>query len=515
MTVLPLSTDHAEFLRDESRRVGNAESISFPQTEAEVKEILAALSKTDIPITVQGGRTGITAGAVPYGGHVLNLSRMKGFAGLRKTGDTFYLSVRPGTLLSEVREALSRMDFSFDPDSESQAVVGSMKAAGAQFFPPDPTETSATIGGMLACNASGACSFHYGPTRRYVQSLRVVTANGDSFRLERGVHKSQGRDFEIQTDSGATVSGTFPAYNVPRVKNAAGYFVGEDVDLVDLFIGSDGTLGVITEVEVRLIPFPQSIWGLMAFFPTQQEAIGFVKAVRTDHAPVAIEFFNNNALSHLRATKETRSSFGNVPSPPGAPESAVYVEFHGNDDDAVSECVFAASEVMMEFGGTEEATWVASDARELERLKSFRHAIPESVNMLIDERRKTEPNLTKLGTDMSVPDDFLEEVLKMYDEDLAQANLESVIFGHIGDNHLHVNVLPRNMGEYDQGKALYLKWAEEVVRFGGSVSAEHGVGKLKTELLKKMYGAKAIEQMKALKYLFDPNWRLSPGNLFG
>jgi D-lactate dehydrogenase (cytochrome) len=147
-------------------------------------------------------------------------------------------------------------------------------------------------------------------------------------------------------------------------------------------------------------------------------------------------------------------------------------------------------------------------------LKTFRHAVPESVNMLIGERKKAIPELIKLGTDMSVPDDQLENVMAMYHEGLARAGLEYVIFGHIGNNHVHVNILPRSMEEYEQGKALYLDWAKQVVAMGGSVSAEHGIGKNKTEFLKVMYGEEGIQQMRSMKALFDPHSLLNPGNLF-
>lgn len=105
--------------------------------------------------------------------------------------------------------------------------------------------------------------------------------------------------------------------------------------------------------------------------------------------------------------------------------------------------------------------------------------------------------------------------MRMYREGLAQAGLEYVIFGHIGNNHVHVNILPRNMDEYEQGKALYLAWAKQVVAMGGSVSAEHGIGKIKTGFLNVMYGSDGIMKMKRLKELFDSDNLLNPGNLFG
>jgi D-lactate dehydrogenase (cytochrome) len=172
------------------------------------------------------------------------------------------------------------------------------------------------------------------------------------------------------------------------------------------------------------------------------------------------------------------------------------------------------SEAMTDCGGDGDATWICSDEREMERLKDFRHAVPESVNLLIDEKRKKEPGLTKLGTDLAVPDEMLEEVIALYHKGLEEQKLEYVMFGHIGNNHVHVNIIPNTLEEYDRGKALYLQWAHEVVIMGGTVSAEHGIGKLKKALLKEMYGADGIRQMQDLKRLFDPDGLLNPGNLF-
>ncbi len=170
--------------------------------------------------------------------------------------------------------------------------------------------------------------------------------------------------------------------------------------------------------------------------------------------------------------------------------------------------------MIVALGGNEDDTWCATTPRELEPLKAFRHAPPEAVNHLIGERKRRIPELTKLGTDMSVPDSELEAVMAMYREGLRQAGLQSVIFGHIGNNHVHVNILPETLEDYARGKALYLDWAEQVVARGGAISAEHGIGKLKIPFLRLMYGEEGIAQMRALKRVFDPDMLLNPGTLF-
>ena len=359
--IKPCAPEFEEYLRDESRRTGSAEQILFAGSEEDISGALQA----SLPITVQGARTGIAAGAVPNGGLILNLSRMNHVGDVEDDR----MTVQPGALLTEIQERA--------------------KDAGL-FFPPDPTETSASIGGMLACNASGAMSYHYGPTRKWVNALRVMLPDGDVVRVQRG-EKIDGLSFSLTTESGREISGTLPELNMPDIKSAAGYFIKPDMDLVDLFIGMEGTLGIITEAELLLRPVPPVQQALCAFFPNEGSALKFVRFLRQDLGPVAIELFGHRALDLLRES------------------------------------------------------------------------------------------------DMDLP--------KFPD-------------------HAHVNILPRSMEELAQGKALYLKWAAEVVAMGGSVSAEHGIGKIKVPLLETMFGPEGIAAMREVKKMFDPEGVLSPGNLF-
>ena len=472
-----------DYLRDESRRVGTADSISFPTSEAEVINAVKGAEN----ITTQGARTGIVAGAVPQGGHVINLSRMNAIGDV---SDEHRLTVQPGAILSDIRKVAEK--------------------AGL-FFPPDPTETSCSIGGMVASNASGALTFHYGPTRDWVRALHIVLSDGGTIRLKRGENRASGRSFSIKAESGRTIAGQLPSYSMPDVKSAAGYFVADDMDMIDLFIGMEGTLGIITEIEIALIPKPIAIHGLTVFLPSEESALKLVRFLRTECNPVAIEFFNHDALNLLRNAKD---SFTGIPALQDHFHNAIYTEFHGESDEELETAVMHAVEAATELGGSEDDTWYATTDRELEPLKAFRHATPEAVNLLIDERKRTHPNLTKLGTDMSVPDERMEEVMAMYRSGLDEAGLESVLFGHIGNNHVHVNILPHDMEEYEKGKALYLSWARKVITLGGSVSAEHGIGKLKAPFLTIMCGEPGIAEMRALKQLFDPGMVLNPGNLF-
>ena len=549
------------WLSDESGKTGRAEELFFPESEDDIRRILTGTGGR--PVTIQGGRTGVTAGAVPDGGIVINLSRMDriirvsqpasgeddAIACVRPASGEAFAVVQPGLRLSALREQL-----------QPQGLL----------FAPDPTETTATLGGMANCNSSGARSFRFGAMRDHVRRVRVILADGDCLELRRGQHAagsrtitengafslvteggrtiSGGRAFSLVTESGRTIRGHLPDIKMPDVrKSTAGYWLRPGMDLLDLFIGSEGTLGIISEIELRLLPLPKHIWACMFFPGSEKDALALVRALRAPGLPVppdAIEFFGTDTLDMLREAQESGRILTDMSPIPGASGSsgsagssrpagasgssrasrfvgsagssccAVYTEF-STDDRSLLEPLFRhIAERAAAAGCSAETAWAAITAPDLKKLKDFRHAAPVCVNEKIREIRNTFPEITKLGTDMSVPDSCLERVFAMYRAGLGEGGFQSSLFGHIGDNHLHVNIIPRTPEEYRRGKELYTRWAEEVVRMGGSVSAEHGIGKLKTWLLQKQYSRKELSAMLELKKVFDPPCRLNPGNIF-
>lgn len=509
--------DYAEYLRDESRSIGAADTISFPRTEQEVRRILRAEYEAGHRITVQGARTGLAAAAVPQGGHIMNMMKMDRVLGMRQdAAGRFYLTVQPGVILSRLKKQIEskKLDTTGWDDASLQAYRAFLDAP-EQLLTPDPTEGSASIGGIVACNASGARSFLYGPARGHVSALRVVLTDGDVLQLRRGEVFAEGRTMTLTTGSGRVMRFDLPTYTLPKTKNASGYYIADGMDAIDLFIGSDGTLGITTSVELSLLPMPAVIWGVTCFFSQEADAVRFVCALRDSVDQLAsLEYFNGDSLELLRQQRRTHAAFSQLPDLPQRFGCAVYTELHCADEDGALERLLRIGQIMTQCGGREDDTWVARNGSDRDRLYFFRHAIPESVNMRIDRLRRQDPVITKLGSDMSVPDEHLSEVIAMYDETLSQLGLESAKFGHIGNNHLHVNILPRNADEYRAGKALFAQWAREVTRMGGAVSAEHGVGKLKADFLRIMYGEAHIAEMARLKAVFDPRGLLGTGNLF-
>ncbi len=512
----PMGEEYAEYLRDESRTVGRAETISFPHSEQDVIDDVRACAARGIRLTVQGGRTGLAAAAVPFGGHILNLSKMDRVLGMDQRGGAFTLTVQPGAVLSEVRKRIAAKKFDVNGWSQqSKDALSAFIKSGVWFFTPDPTETSATIGGMTACNASGARTHGYGPTRGWIEALRVVLMNGETLALRRGELFARGRRLTLTTEQGSRFELELPTYRMPATKNASGYYIADDMDAIDLFIGSDGTLGVITELEIRLLPMASQVWGVTCFLPDETRALRFTEAVRAlKIGEVSMEYFDGHALDILRRQKAEKTAFAALPTIPAAAGAAIYVELHCRSEQEAAEKLFLVGDALEQAGGETEVTWVARTESDLDKLMFFRHAVPESVNMMIDERKKRFPNITKLGSDMSVPDEHLFDVVSLYRRTLAEEGLEAAAWGHIGENHIHVNILPRDDEEYARGKALFVRWAQEVTAMGGAVSAEHGVGKLKASFLTIMYGEQHIAEMARLKRALDPDGLLGTGNLF-
>lgn len=496
--LISFSHIYTDYISDESKTAGNCSFIVFPETEEDIKSSLAEAKEKNLSVTVQGGLTGITGGAVPYGGAVINLSKFKNIYNFTEKDVYATLSCNPGVLLSDIREYLKNTDY---------------------FFPNDPTETSASIGGMVSCNSSGALSYSYGSIRNWILGLKIILPDGDTITLKRGENFAKDTEFSVTTDSGNTISGNLPRIHYVDIKSAAGYYIRPNMDIIDLFIGMEGTFGIISEITLKLIHKYRYTTGIVIFFPQEETALSFVHSVRGEGEfpslnANAIEFFDSNSLSLTNRMKKERDMFSELNEIKPEYKSAIYIEFQRNTEEETDESIENLYNILDSLNISDENTWCAFTDREIPLLKLFRHAIPESVNTLIGEIKRSEPSVTKLSTDMSVPDRYLDFVFDLYKTDLKSSGLDYVIFGHIGNNHLHVNIIPHSKEEYSKGKELYKKWAKIITEKGGSVSAEHGIGKIKKDFFSIMFSQAEIEEMKKLKNIFDKNNILSRGNLF-
>ena len=484
---------HAPYLRDESRRTGTADFVALPTTEDDVRAALRFALAHSLPVTVQGARTGITAGAVPEGGLVLALSRLASIAPAPPDPLTNRprLRVGPAASLAAVREA----------------------CPPGHFFSPDPTEPTASIGGMVSCNSSGARSFLYGPVRPHVSALRVLPEDPDApaFDFLRGRDRLDGLDFPFPSAAPRTLPALPPP---PPAKNAAGYYLRPGMDALDLFIGAEGTLGIVVSATLSLLPAPPAICALLAFPPSTEAAATAVAALRAAFPPsdsetrlAALEFFCPASLDLLRTLSEPIA----LQAPPTA--AALYAEFHAPSPDAADDALLRAAAALDAAGTPSDSAIPADTPSALAAFKAFRHRLPEAVNVSIDAVRRTHPSIVKLSTDMSVPDPLLPSLLALYRDAFSGTGLRHVLFGHIGDNHLHLNVIPRDPSELARARAILDSLAPRVVAWHGSLSAEHGIGKAKKHLLPLMVPG-ALPAYRALRDLFAPRRLLSPSTLF-
>jgi D-lactate dehydrogenase (cytochrome) len=515
---------YASYLSDESGLgPGRAQIVFFPATERQIVDFLREMNTRKIPVTISGARTGIVGGAVPEGGALLSLDKMNRIVGILwdEKSSEWRITVEPGIRLKELHERIERKDLQgahvVSSDPSWRDLPRFLSDPKQYFYAPDPTEDSASLGGTVATDASGARTYHFGRTRRYVRMLRIVLATGDVLEIHRGEQIFDSiRLFRLRLLDGSDKTVQIPSYESPQVKSSAGYLSTENMDLIDLFIGAEGTLGVVTLIEVALAVKPKHTAMFLAFFPSEDDAVGFAirtRSLQTSNAKLtvhSIEYFDSNCLSLLRRMKLEGKLKTGITLPTAESSAAILCEFSYHDLPAA---VQSLQPPLEEFGSSLNNSISAVEEQGMEQLRELRHAVPEAVNKIVAERKMRIAGMHKIGTDTSVPDEKLVTMLKSYTEMLRAANLEHYVLGHIAENHLHVNMLPKNQKELVEAERLAVEMAREAVALGGTVSAEHGIGKMKTRLLQIMFSDSEINQMLSTKRALDPNLILNLGNM--
>ena len=494
------------FLHDESKMGGgHAEEIFFPENEEEISTLMKFCSENNIKATVAGGNTGITGAAVPFGGIVISMEKFNKIIGLGFENDRFFLKVGAAVTLSEIAATLKAKDTSKFEELTENALKSFENSDNLWLYPVDPTEMSAQIGGTAATNASGAATYRFGPTRNWVKSLTVVLPDGSIRKIERGkcfadasgMFDFAGKKFEI------------PDYTMPECKNASGLYSKKGMDIIDLFIGSEGILGVIAALEIYLEKQNPSL-SVVQFFKSLDESLDFVKKLKQSTLePDFIEFIGKSGLDLIRTRMKNDCVSLDIPQLDESFAAAVFFDI-AFDRNELAEIAKKSAELT----NGNENSWCAWENCEIERIKAFRHAVPESVNATIAEIKKKYPQIHKLGTDFAVADDKFDELAAFYRKTLATCGIKHAVFGHIGNNHLHINMLPQNYEELEKAKEIYALMAHKVLELKGTVSAEHGIGKLKHKYLAMMFGEHGINEMKRIKKVFDPNLILNIGNMF-
>ena len=412
--------------------------VVFPESHDEVAEVVRAAAEAGVPVTTRGRGTGTAGGSVPVeGGIVLVTDRM-----------TRVLDFRPEDRLIVVEAGLINADL--------QRIVGEK----GFFWPPDPTSNAlCTVGGNLGANAAGPHAVKYGTTRENVLGLRAVDGRGHTIRAG------------TQTTKGV---------------------VGHD--LTRLMIGSEGTLGVITEATLRLTPLPETRRLLRAFYPDMHAASQAVSRLMAQPAtPAAIEFIDGNALDLLR-----RNAPADIPDAAGA---LLMIEVDGDESgiDALVERIRAAADDPD--GGIDID--VARTDEDQKRLWAARKALSPTL-------RQVAPK--KINEDVVVPVSRIPTLISRLDEIAHRHAIAIVNFGHAGNGNIHVNLLidpddPRQMAAADRALGEVF---DAVLSLDGTLSGEHGIGYVKREFVSREIEPDTLALMQGIKRVFDPDGILNP-----
>ena len=459
------------YLRDASNfSGGNAEEVVIPETSDELADFLKNETR---PVTIAGAGTGLTASRIPSGGIIVSLERLNSIA---KEGEG-RVRVGPAVSLNELQGFL---------------------APTGWFYPPNPTEALASLGGTLATNASGSRSYKYGVTRDYVEEVELILVDGRKIFLKRGLKITEPLRFE----DGSKIIFPDISYQSPDCKNAAGYFVHSGMDWLDLFIGSDGTLGIFTDIVLRLAPRPDDFVSGILFFEEERSCWQLIPKIKSFDRykidPCSLEYFDHNALERLKAKYKAIPTHSKV---------ALFFE----QDVLKREYYDLILENWYEFLSEEnimlDDSWFAQGPKDVQMFHDFRHDVPAIIN-----EENSRADRVKLGTDMAVPDKYFMSMMQFYRKTLKANDLDYVMFGHLGDNHLHINLLPEE-SQRDVAQKVYDQMVDQILEWGGTVSAEHGIGKLKKKYFAKMVGPSGLEDLNKIKYCLDPENRLGAGNM--
>ncbi len=478
------------YLTDASNYAGDAEKLYIPENEEELINALKDCCNNRTPITLRGAGTGLTGASVPESGAIISMEKLNKIISIDT--DNKIAKVQPGVIVADLQKELNQLGY---------------------FYPPNPTEKNSALGGNIAANASGSRTFKYGATRKFVQSMKIILANGDELLLDRNDPPVDSNKMMIESCNGNNYEITLPDIQMPKTKHVAGFYIKRGMQPMDLFIGSEGVLGIVTEAELRFIKAPEKVLGGIVFFDDEERLLDFVIDLREksrqkfevnsadieDIAARLIEFFDSNALDLLREF---------YPQIPDNSVGAIWFEqeYAQRHEDILLEKWMRYISGYSNLAGS---TWIAMESHEHERFAEFRHTLPLQVNEIF-----LKSGLTKLGTDTAVPDEKLKDFYYFIKKSLINKGLNHIIFSHIGNTHIHANIFSKNQEERRIAEALFHEILKKSLDYGGTISGEHGVGKIKKDLLRQMFGDRTIGEMKQIKQTLDPYYLLGQGTLF-
>ena len=412
------------------------------QSTEEISEIMKLAYEKTIPVTVRGSGTGLVGSAVPVeGGILLETTQMNKILELDK--DTLTVTVQPGVLLMELSAFCEDNDF---------------------LYPPDPGEKSATIGGNISTNAGGMRAVKYGVTRDYVRGLTVVMTNGEIMKL------------------GGKIA-----------KNSSGY------SIKDLVVGSEGTLCIITEAILKLVPLPKVSVSLLVPFPDMKSAIEAVpKIFGSKVTPTAIEYMSRDTILFSE-------SYLGKKFPDTKNDAYILLTFDGSTDEQVEADMKAVADLCLEIGALD--VYIVDTEERKKSVWSARGAFLEAIKASTTEMDEC---------DVVVPVNKIDEFIKFTHSLSKEMNVRIPSFGHAGDGNLHIYICRDELDDKNWEEVLKIcfdRMYEKAEEMGGLVSGEHGIGYAKKIYFKNQFGESPISLMKRIKKAFDEKNILNPGKI--
>ena len=473
------------FERDWSNIPGSAEFLARPINEKQCAVILYICNLLNISVTISAGKTNLTGSATPKGGLVLSVVNMKDPpTSINIKNKTVETAV--GTILEDMRDDILEL------------------SNKKLYYPVDPTSRKdALVGGTISCNASGFIPGDKGATRHWVNRLKIILVNGYIADIKRGDYISNHAKFFLLCDNKEIIIDV-PTYHRPKIKNASGPFTAEDkeIDFIDLIIGSEGVFGLITEVEFSLTDSPTDFLDLFITLPSENEAIklrGYLKQQNILYQLNALEYFGYNCQNYM----EHKDKLFKITSSVG-----IYLQYPVFDetmDEVIQKWVLLLEQ--SNCGIEDDNVFLLNSPENWRIFFEARHSMPTKAL----EKTK-ELDAVSIITDTIVPYRNFNEFLQFSHDILQKNNIEYLLFGHLGDCHLHFHVIYTN-DETPIINDLYRQIIQKSADLGGVYSAEHGTGKRKTIDFLECYGQNAVDQVTKCKLAFDPNNILNTGNI--
>ena len=472
---------------DWSNLKGSAIALCRPKDRLECAIIMRICFKLNINMTISAGRTNLTGSATPNGGIIISIINLNSIGNINYINNTIESS--PGVYLEDLRNHIIR------------------KSKNKLEFPVDPTSRKeAMVGGTISCNASGFIPGEKGAMRYWIDSIDLLLPSGEIIKINRGNHISHNGEFIIKKPDKSELAIKVPTYNRVNLKNASGPFSSSNgsMDFIDLIIGSEGIFGCITNATLKLKNKPTDYLNLFIKLKNEDQAFEFYSYISDylygDMSKLSgFEYFGENCLSYMNHHEYLFDEEYNV---------GVYMQipiYNEKIDNMIEDWY----EVLMRFKYIKQDNQILSlnEPRNWKTFFEARHSIP--ANALHQSR---ESKTASIITDTIVPPPVFNQFIKETHKLIKRHKIDYLLFGHLGDCHLHFHLIPNQQNE-DEAISCYHKIIQISSKLGGVYSAEHGTGKRKRQDFIDCYGDNAVKQIIMCKEGFDPNFLLNNGNV--